>query len=99
MAEIDAVLRIRCLLDPRIRGFGTGEKSRSGSGSRMSQPYFLELGYSLIKFFDADPGSIIFFTLDLGWEKLSDPGTGINIPDSHRWMYGTVVRTKISLPC
>jgi hypothetical protein len=32
-------------------------------------------------FFDADPGSIIFFTLDPGWEKFSDLGAGINIPD------------------
>ncbi len=34
----------------------------------------------ILEFFDAgpDPGSGIFLTLDLGWEKF---GFGINIPD------------------
>jgi hypothetical protein len=36
----------------------------------------------ILKFFDEDPdpGSGIFFTLDPGW-KISDPGSGINIPE------------------
>jgi hypothetical protein len=38
----------------------------------------------ILKFFDADPGSGIFLTLDpgSGMEKF---GTGINIPDPQHW--------------
>jgi hypothetical protein len=37
-------------------------------------------GVKMLKFFNADPGSGIFLTVDPGW-KNSDPGFGINIPD------------------
>jgi hypothetical protein len=38
----------------------------------------LFFGLKSLKFFDADPGSGIFLTLDPGWKKF---GSGINIPD------------------
>jgi hypothetical protein len=52
-------------------GSGMCKKSRSGS--------FLGLKY-ILKFFDADRGSGIFLSLDLG-RKNFDPRSGINIPD------------------
>jgi hypothetical protein len=46
-------------------------------------------GLKILKFFDADanPGSVIFFTLDpgSGMEKFG-PVTGINIPDPQHWL-------------
>jgi hypothetical protein len=54
-----------------------GKKSRSGSGmnipDHISESSVTLFWVKILKFFDADPGSEIFFTLDLGW-KNSDPG-------------------------
>ncbi len=41
-------------------------------------------GLKILKLFDADPGSGIFFDPDPGW-KNSDPRSGINIRDSQHW--------------
>jgi hypothetical protein len=63
-----------------------GKKSRSGSGMKIPDHISESLKTifwvkKILKFFDADPGSGIFLTLDPGW-KNSDPGSGIPIPDS-----------------
>jgi hypothetical protein len=54
-----------------------GKKSRSGPGSGMNIPDHISesiekifgLKNMVLKFFDADSGSGIFLTLDLGWKK------------------------------
>jgi hypothetical protein len=47
-----------------------GKKSRSGSGKKIpdhiSETLETIFWVKILKFFDADPGSGIFFTLDLG---------------------------------
>jgi len=76
---------IRCFFDPvdTDLGFRIGEKS----GSRNEHPRLFSeslkqfLGLNILKFFDADPGSGIFLTLDPGW-KNSYSGSGIKIPGS-----------------
>jgi len=44
----------------------------------------------MLKFFDADQGSGIFFIRDPGRKKL---GSGINIPDPQHWLYGCILCT------
>jgi hypothetical protein len=46
----------------------------------ISETWKQFFGLKILKFFDADPGSGIFLTLDLGWKNL-DPGSRINIPN------------------
>jgi hypothetical protein len=65
-----------------IPGSGMGKKSGSGSGMNNRDPISESLetsfGVKILKFFDADPGSGIFLTLDPGWKKF---GSGMKIPD------------------
>jgi hypothetical protein len=68
---------------------GMGNKLRSGSGIRVRDEYFGSYFEELINYFwvkihkffdvDADPDQGIFSIRD---GKNSDPGSGINIPDS-----------------
>ncbi len=81
---LPAVLRIRDLVrfDPWIRH--PGKKSRSGS--RMNIPDQIPraqkqfFGLKILEFFDADPGTGIFLTLDPGLKNL-EPGSAIR--DKH----------------
>jgi hypothetical protein len=60
------------------------KKSRSGSGRNI--PDHISKILKILEFFYADPGSVIFLTLDPGsWMKNSDPESGINIPDQQHW--------------
>jgi hypothetical protein len=53
-----------------------GKKSGSGSGSGMNIPDHISesletiFWFKILKFFDADPESGIFLTLDPGWKKI-----------------------------
>jgi hypothetical protein len=58
-----------------------GKKSRSGSGMNIPDHIFESLEtifwVKILEFFDADPGSGIFLTLDLGWKiRIRDKRTG-----------------------
>jgi hypothetical protein len=65
-----------------------GKKSKSGSGLNIpdhnSESLVTVFGLKLLTFFDVDPGSGIFLTLDPGWRN-SDPGSGIDNPDLQHW--------------
>jgi hypothetical protein len=60
------------------------KKSRSGSGinipDHISESLETIFKVKILEFFDPDPGSGIFLTMDLGW-KNSDLESGISIPD------------------
>ncbi len=90
-AQIFTVLRI-WIRDPVLSlapGSGIG---KSGSGMNIPDHFFdsLETVFwvRILRIFDADPdpGSGIFLTLDPGWTN-SAPGSGINIPDPHHWIF------------
>jgi hypothetical protein len=70
-----------------------GRKSASGSGIRDEQPgsYFLELRNHFLVFWGLKYLDSLMQNLDPGWRqfgfgirdgKKSDPGSGINIPDT-----------------
>ena len=91
VADPDPGSGIGCLFDPGIRD---GRKSAYGSGIRDEQPrsYFLQLrnhffaflGVKILKLFDEDPGWRHFGS-GIRDGKKSDPGSGINNPDSQHW--------------
>jgi hypothetical protein len=57
-----------------------GKKSRSGSGlnisGHISESLETIFRLKILKFFDADPASGIFLTLDPGWNKSRISSTG-----------------------
>ncbi len=70
---------IRCIFDPWIRDPGW-VKNQDNISDHISESLETIFWVKILKFFDVDPdpGSVIFFTLDPGWEKF---GSGINILD------------------
>ncbi len=71
-------------------GIRDGYKVRIWIRDEQSGSYYLELrnifGVKIVKLFDTDLGSgrEKILIRDPGW-KISDPGSGINIPDPQHW--------------
>jgi hypothetical protein len=65
---------IRFIFDPWIHDPGS-VKNQDNISDHISESLETIFRVKILKFFDVDPdpGSVIFFTLDPGWEN-SDPG-------------------------
>jgi hypothetical protein len=85
VADPDPVSGIRCFFTP-ASGIRIRDPGWKKIWIRMNIPdhisYIFETIFLLkiVKFFDGDTESGIFYTLDPGW-KNSDPGSEIDIPD------------------